>query len=180
MGLLHGGGWKNRKCRISRSKKRSPDSESAHRELPKSGLASQFVPQTCDFIRNSGGGTTAGAPKLPWVRPRRNRCTTEALSRTPLSLMLLGEQTWDPVRDPDPQDKSDFYSRVGGPWRQNPRFRCPGPFPPKILTWGPDFELNGKCRTQNGSERSPDSKSARNLLQKSSLGSAAGPHNNSI
>ena len=70
---------KNRKCRISRGGKRSPDSESARRELSKSGLASHVGPQKCDFASNSGGGTTTGTPKCTRVRPRRNQCTTEAL-----------------------------------------------------------------------------------------------------
>ena len=64
---------KHRKCRVSRGGKRSPDSESARRELSKSGLASQCGPQKCDFASNSGGGTTAGAPKWTRVRPRRNQ-----------------------------------------------------------------------------------------------------------
>ena len=36
----------NRKCRVRRAGKRSPDSESARRELSKSGRASHVGPQT--------------------------------------------------------------------------------------------------------------------------------------
>ena len=82
---------KHRNFRVPRGGKRSPDSDSALRELSKSGLASDCGPQKCDFARNSGGGTTAGAPTWTRVRPRRNQCTTQALSRTPISLTLLWE-----------------------------------------------------------------------------------------
>jgi hypothetical protein len=74
---------KHRQIRVSRGGTRSPDSESARRELSKSGLASHFDLQNCDFASNSGGGTTAGAPTRTRVPSSRNQCTTEALSRTP-------------------------------------------------------------------------------------------------
>jgi hypothetical protein len=44
-----GGGATNRKFDVSRGSEWSPDSESALRELSKSGLASHFAPRTCDF-----------------------------------------------------------------------------------------------------------------------------------
>jgi hypothetical protein len=46
---------KSRKCRVSSSGKRSPDSDSLRRELSKSGLASPFGRRKCDFASNSGG-----------------------------------------------------------------------------------------------------------------------------
>jgi hypothetical protein len=60
------------------------------RELSKSGLASHFGPQTCDFVSNSGGGTTAGAPTCTQVRPSRNQCTAEALSKPPMANAVGG------------------------------------------------------------------------------------------
>jgi hypothetical protein len=65
----------HRTRRVSRGGTRSPDSESARRELSKSGLASHSCPQTCDFTSNSGGGTR--------IRPSRIQYATEELSRTP-------------------------------------------------------------------------------------------------
>jgi hypothetical protein len=43
---------KHRNFRVSRGGKRSLDSESARRELSKSGLASHFGPPKCDFTRD--------------------------------------------------------------------------------------------------------------------------------
>jgi hypothetical protein len=74
---------KHRTCRVSRGGKRSPDPELAHRVLSKSDLASHVVPRACDFTSNFDGGTTPGTPTCSRVRPSRNQCTTEALSRTP-------------------------------------------------------------------------------------------------
>jgi hypothetical protein len=73
---------KHRKCRVTRGGKRSPDSESARRELSKSGLA-YFGSRKSDFASDSGRGTTAGAPTRTRVRPNQNQCATETLSRTP-------------------------------------------------------------------------------------------------
>jgi hypothetical protein len=53
------------------SGKRNPDSESAHRKHSKSGLGSDFGPQTCVVVTISGGGTAAGEPKFTRVRPSR-------------------------------------------------------------------------------------------------------------
>jgi hypothetical protein len=50
-----GGDGKNRKYRVSCGGKRSPESESARRELSKSGLASHFGTQKCDFTGRGGG-----------------------------------------------------------------------------------------------------------------------------
>jgi hypothetical protein len=82
----HQCGAKKRKFRVSHAEKPSPDSESARRELSKSGVAFHVGPQKCDVTSESGGGTTVGAPTWTRVRPRRNQCTTEAVSRTPYRL----------------------------------------------------------------------------------------------
>jgi hypothetical protein len=47
---------KNRKCRVPRGGKRSPDSESVRRELSKSGLPSHAGPQKRDFTGDDSGG----------------------------------------------------------------------------------------------------------------------------
>jgi hypothetical protein len=46
-------GAKNRKFRVSRGSERSPDSDSAHRELSNGGVASKFGTQKRDFVRVS-------------------------------------------------------------------------------------------------------------------------------
>jgi hypothetical protein len=79
-----------RKHRVSHAGKRSPDSESARRELSKSCLACHCDPQTCDFTSNSGGGTTRGtnvAPGPAKAQPVYHRSIIE----NPLSLTLLGD-----------------------------------------------------------------------------------------
>ena len=48
-------GGKNRKFRVPRGGKLSPDSESPRNLLQKSGLASHFGPQKCDFASRGGG-----------------------------------------------------------------------------------------------------------------------------
>jgi hypothetical protein len=45
----------NGKCRVSRGSEQSPDSEPVRRALSKSGLASGFGPQKCDFTSRGGG-----------------------------------------------------------------------------------------------------------------------------
>jgi hypothetical protein len=72
--------------RVSCAGQRSPDSESARRELSKSGLACHVGPQACTFTSHSGGGSTVGAPTWTRVRPRRTHCTTETVSRNPYRL----------------------------------------------------------------------------------------------
>jgi hypothetical protein len=74
---------KNRKCRAPHGGKRSPDSESARRELPKSGLDSHVGPQKYDFIKKSGWGTTAGAPTC-------TRAPPPSLGHTPLAVGMVG------------------------------------------------------------------------------------------
>jgi hypothetical protein len=53
----------NRKHRIPCGGKRNPDSESARRELSKSGIASHFGTQKIEFKSNSGFGAL---PALSW------------------------------------------------------------------------------------------------------------------
>jgi hypothetical protein len=56
---------KIRKYRVPRGGKRSPDSESAHRELSKSCIGSYFGPQTFDFTSSNGGGPRLGHQSAP-------------------------------------------------------------------------------------------------------------------
>ena len=102
----HQRGAKGRKCRIPCGGKRSPDSESACRELSKSGLASHVGPHTCSLTSNSGGGTTAGgtkvdpgpakAPKWTRVRPRHNQlCLIHMKTQQSGLGSYLGPQTCD-------------------------------------------------------------------------------------
>jgi hypothetical protein len=82
---------KHQKFRAPHGGKPSPDSESARKALQTSGLGSHIGPQTCDFTSNSGGGTTAGAPTHARVRPSRNQCTTETISRTSYRVRCWGK-----------------------------------------------------------------------------------------
>jgi hypothetical protein len=81
----------HRKHRVSRAGKRCPDSESVRRELSKSGLASHFRQHKCGFASNSGGGTTAGVPKWPRVRPLR--CNVRAADREGVERKVQNGQT---------------------------------------------------------------------------------------
>jgi hypothetical protein len=80
---------KKPKCRVPHDGKRSPDSESAYRELSKSSLQSHCGTLTCDFTSNSGGDTTTGAPKRTRVHPSRIHYATEEVSRTPYRKIFL-------------------------------------------------------------------------------------------
>jgi hypothetical protein len=53
--------------------KRSPDSDSARRELSKSGLASHFGPQTCDFASRGGGPRLEVLPVPSGIRASGER-----------------------------------------------------------------------------------------------------------
>jgi hypothetical protein len=49
-------------------------------------------------------------------------------------------QRWNPVGDPDPQEKSDCILELGGPWRQDPRLAGSWPISIEILSWGRTLE----------------------------------------
>jgi hypothetical protein len=111
----------------SRAGKRSPDSESACRELSKSGLAFYFDSQNCGFASNCGGGTTAGPPR--WIRIRPPKWIIE----NPLSLTLLGE-----ILQSHTRVFQKLHFCASGRWSQSCRrgfnHAPPPPFP--LHPWG--------------------------------------------
>jgi hypothetical protein len=126
----------NRKCRIPCGGKRSPHSESAGRELSKSGLGSKFGPQTCEFTRTSGGGTTAGTPTCSRFRTSR----IQFIENPPLAL------SGEPSRNPD----NAFPARPLG--RDTPGVTPPGGTPQRSRRWrrGAKISLAGVSRAGFG------------------------------
>jgi hypothetical protein len=86
-----GGGHKSKISRFARRATGPGFGICAPRALEVRSRFSCWSTKKRDFTSDFGGGTTAGAPTWPRVRPRHNQCCTEAVSRTPLSLMLFGE-----------------------------------------------------------------------------------------
>jgi hypothetical protein len=109
---------KHRTFRVSLTPDPSPDSDSARNLVQKSGLDSHVGPQQCDFASNSGGGTTAGAPTRTRVRPSRNHCTTETLSRTPYRWRCWGESA--PIRAETLSGGQDKLYFLGPRWGPEP------------------------------------------------------------
>jgi hypothetical protein len=106
--------------------------------------------------RRRQGARFGGIPQMPhvrnagcsvWVREGSNqlRCFMGCISVRVVSEVgsvsldscyaclhyIVRCVTWDPVNDPDPQDKSDVICESGVPWCQSPLLRGPGPFPHK-------------------------------------------------
>jgi hypothetical protein len=82
---------KHRKGRIPCGGKRSPGSESARRELSKSGLASRFGPQKCDFPSNSAGGTTGGGTTVHSGPAKPDSvCYTRDIEKPPIAYAVGG------------------------------------------------------------------------------------------
>jgi hypothetical protein len=82
---------KNPKYRVPRGGKRSPDSESARRELSKSVLASHVGPQKRDVMSNSGGGHHGGGTNVHPGPAKPDPVQNRRIIENPRSLMLLGE-----------------------------------------------------------------------------------------
>jgi hypothetical protein len=82
----------DQKCRIPRGGERSPDSESARRQLSKPGTASYVGQQKCVFLGNSGGGTTAGGTNVHPGPAKPQPVYYKSIIENPLSMALLGEQ----------------------------------------------------------------------------------------